>query len=152
MQSLCYYIVNKSKGTKNMSKYCKSYKLKVTYLDCLEYETKECKAKKVNKIEPMLIMPEQFVYMVFASKKEGYKENIVCKCKVRNITVYNDKNIYSMDLIKVVCGSDKAKDIGKWVTTFMCENENINTGIRIKPNRYPVFTEKEICKQWLKQK
>lgn len=52
-----------------MSKYCKSYKLKVTYLDCLECETKECKAKKVNKIEPMLIMPEQFVYMVFASKQ-----------------------------------------------------------------------------------
>lgn len=135
-----------------MSKYCKSYKLKVTYLDCLECETKECKAKKVNKIEPMLIMPEQFVYLIFASKREGYTENIVCKCKVQNITVYNNKNIYSMDLIKVVCGSDKTKDVKKWVTTFMCENENINTGIRFKPNRYPVFTEKGKCKQWLKQK
>lgn len=152
MQSLCYYIANKSKETANMSKYCKSYKLKVTYLDCLECETKECKEKKVKKIEPMLIMPEQFVYLIFASKREGYKENIVCKCKVRNITVYNDKNIYSMDLIKVVCGSDKTKDVKKWVTTFMCENENINTGIRFKPNRYPVFTEKEKCKKWLKQK
>lgn len=26
-----------------MAKYCKAYKLKVTYLDCLECETKECK-------------------------------------------------------------------------------------------------------------
>lgn len=29
-----------------MSKYCKAYKLRVTYLDCMECETKECKAGK----------------------------------------------------------------------------------------------------------
>lgn len=30
----------------NMGKYCKAYKLRVTYLDCMECETKECKAGK----------------------------------------------------------------------------------------------------------
>lgn len=29
-----------------MSKYCKAYKLRVTYLDCMECETKECKGGK----------------------------------------------------------------------------------------------------------
>lgn len=140
-----------------MAKYCKAYALRVTYLDCMECETKECKNKKkegseVSEMVYLALKPDEEVFLVFASKREGYTDNIVCKCKVRNITVYNDKNIYSMDLIKVVCGSDKTKDVTKWVTTFMCENENINTGIRFKPNRYPVFTEKEVCKQWLKQK
>lgn len=40
-------ILHKIKQTGyNMSKYCKAYKLRVTYLDCMECETKECKAGK----------------------------------------------------------------------------------------------------------
>lgn len=42
------------------------------------------------------------------------------------------------------------KDIKHWVSSFMFENANIDTGYRNKPNRYPVFTTKEGCLQWLK--
>ncbi len=34
---------------------------------------------------------------------------------------------------------------------LMCENANIDTGHRKAPNRFPVFTTKEKCLEWLKQ-
>ena len=96
------------------------------------------------------IEPEQKVFLVFASKKEGYKDNIVCRCRVISATVYSDRTIYNLKLEKIVLGSEKESDIKNWVQTFMCENANIDTGYRVNPNRYPVFTTKEKCIEWLK--
>lgn len=89
------------------------------------------------------------VYLVFASKREGYKDNVVVKCKVDHATVYADRTIYCCEFIKIVTKT-KNKEAEKWVTTFMFENANIDTGYRSKPNRYPVFTTKEKCLEWLK--
>lgn len=91
----------------------------------------------------------QIVYLVFASKKERYKNDVVVKCKVKRITIEEYTIIYSAEPIKVVT---KAGDKGlkNWVTTFMFENANIDTGHRRSPNRYPVFTTKEGCIKWLK--
>lgn len=138
-----------------MAKYCKAYELYVTYLDCLECEAKECKqngddTKMALTKRYLSIEPEQKVFLVFASKKEGYKCNVVCRCKVVSATVYSDRTIYNLKLEKIVLGSEKENDTKNWVQTFMCENANIDTGYRVNPNRYPVFTTKEKCIEWLK--
>ena len=88
------------------------------------------------------------LFLVFASKREGYKDNIVVKCRVAKATVYEKETIYSCEPIKVVT---KARDneIKHWVSSFMFENANIDTGYRNKPNRYPVFTTKEKCLEWI---
>lgn len=139
-----------------MAKYCKAYGLRVTYLDCLECETKECKQnggdmKMALTKRYLSIEPEQKVFLVFASKKEGYKDNVVCRCKVISATVYSDRTIYNLKLEKIVLGSEKENDTKNWVQTFMCENANIDTGYRgLQIDKYPVFTTKEKCIEWLK--
>lgn len=90
-----------------------------------------------------------FVFLVFASKRERYTDDVVVKCKVDKATVYEDKIIYSCKPIKVVTKAGN-KEIDKWVSSFMFENANIDTGFRRGPNRYPVFTTKEGCIKWLK--
>ena len=146
-----------------MSKYCRPMGLYVTYLDCMECEDKECITKREEQTN--VSMEEQSqrriaesvpcmesaslqkgeqegmkkvyllvdigaeLFLVFASKREGYKDNIVVKCRVAK-------------------AGDK--EIKHWVSSFMFENANIDTGYRNKPNRYPVFTTKEKCLQWLK--
>lgn len=86
---------------------------------------------------------------MFASKRDGYKDNIVVKCRVAKATVYEKETIYSCEPIKVLTKSGD-KEIKHWVSSFMFENANIDTGHRNKPNRYSVFTTKEKCLQWLK--
>lgn len=139
-----------------MSKYCKPMGLYVTYLDCMECETKECKqnggdTKMALTKRYLSIEPEQKVFLVFASKKEGYNADVVCRCKVKSATVYSDATIYNLKVEKIVLGKEQDKDVKRWVQTFMCENSNIDTGHRRSPNRYPVFTTKEKCIEWLKQ-
>lgn len=152
MQPLCYYMGRT--GENNMSKYCRPMGLYVTYLDCMECEDKECIQSHRKENEEMhkaylMLEPEQIVFLVFASKREGYKNNVVVKCKCEKATVYKDSTIYHFKPIKIVT-KEGDKQIENWVTSFMCENANINTGHRNKPNRYPVFTTKEECLQWLK--
>lgn len=159
-----------------MSKYCKAYKLRVTYLDCMECETKECRkttnasmeeqkqeeiAKYVqsmvnvnlqkgkNMIKRYLqLEPEQKVFLVFASKREGYKENIVIRCKVKECTVRKDTVLYILRKEKIVTGQ---KNIKSFIDNFMCKNANIDTGYRgMQGDIYPVFTTKEKCIEWLK--
>lgn len=89
------------------------------------------------------------VYLVFASKREGHKDNVVVKCRVAKATVYEKETIYSCEPIKVVTKAGD-KEIKHWVSSFMFENANIDTGHRRSPNRYPVFTTKEGCIKWLK--
>ena len=137
-----------------MSKYCRPMGLYVTYLDCMECEDKECIQSHRKENEEMhkaylMLEPEQIVFLVFASKREGYKNNVVVKCKCEKATVYKDSTIYHFKPIKIVT-KEGDKQIENWGTSFMWENANIKTGHRNKPNRYPVFTTKEGCVQWLK--
>lgn len=136
-----------------MAKYCKAYGLRVTYIDCLECETKECKqnggdtnmalTKRYLSIEP-----EQTVFVVFASKREGYNDNIVIRCKVRECIVRRNSTLYCLRKEKVVTGQ---KRIDTFIDSFMCENANIDTGYRgLQIDKYPVFTTKEKCIEWLK--
>lgn len=89
------------------------------------------------------------IFLVFASKREGYKDNVVVKCRVAKAIVYEKEIIYSCEPIKVVTKAGD-KEIKHWVSSFMFKNANIDTGHRSKPNRYPVFTTKEKCLQWLR--
>lgn len=137
-----------------MSKYCKPMGLYVTYLDCMECEDKECIQSHRKENETMtkrylVIEPEQIVFLVFASKREGYKKDVVVKCKCESVTVYEDSTIYNLKPIKVVT-KEGDNEIKHWVNSFMCENANIDTGMRNIPNRYPVFTTKEKCLEWIK--
>ena len=84
-----------------MSKYCRPMGLYVTYLDCMECEDKECMTKlRKGEQEDMkkvcfLVDIGTELFLVFASKREGYKDNIVVKCRVAKATVYEKETIYS---------------------------------------------------------
>lgn len=137
-----------------MSKYCKPMGLYVTYLDCIDCEDKECIQSHRKEYKPMhktylLIEPEQVVYLVFASKREGYQNDVVIKCKCKKAEVYKETTIYCFEPIKVVTKYGD-KELKHWVNTFMCRNSDIDTGARSGANRYPVFTTKEKCIEWLK--
>lgn len=161
-----------------MAKYCKVYKLRVTYLDCMECEDKQCKQTRnanmeehgrtkiasyaqnmesvnLQKGEKMAVTkrylrlePEQKVFVVFASKREGYKDNIVLRCNVRECSIRKNTTIYYLVKEKVVLGKN---DIKPFIDCFSCENANIDTGYRgMQTDIYPVFTTKEKCIEWLK--
>lgn len=160
-----------------MAKYCKAYKLRVTYLDCMECEEKQCKQTRNANIEEhgqtkivsyaqnmesvnlqkgdktmvkryLELEPEQKVFVVFASKREGYKENIVLRCNVRECSIRKNTVIYYLTKEKVVLGK---RDIKPFIDCFSCENANIDTGYRgMQTDIYPVFTTKWRCIEWLK--
>lgn len=153
-----------------MGKYCKAYGYKVTYLDCMECETKECRKQTnasmegqqnkmiakyvqnmedVNLQEYLKLIPEQQVYLVFGSRKEGYKENVIIKCKVKECSVRNNGTLYFLETVKCVT---KNLDLRKTKKVFMCTNKNIDTGYRgLRTDLYPVFTDKQKCIKWLKE-
>lgn len=119
-----------------MAKYCKAYKLRVTYLDCMECEDKQCKQTRnasmeehgqtkiasyaqnmesvnLQKGEKMAVTkrylrlePEQKVFVVFASKREGYKDNIVLRCNVRECSIRKNTTVYYLTKEKVVLGKE----------------------------------------------
>ena len=92
--------------------------------------------------------PEQTVFVVFASKREGYKDNVVIRCNVRECSVRKNTTVYYLTKEKVVLGK---RDIKPFIDCFSCENANINTGYRgMQVDKYPVFTTKEKCIEWLK--
>lgn len=146
-----------------MAKYCKAYKLRVTYLDCMECEEKQCKQTRsanmesvnLQKGEKMAVIkrylrlePEQKVFVVFASKREGYKDNIVLRCNVRECSIRKNTTVYYLVKEKVVLGK---RDIKPFIDCFSCENANIDTGYRgMQTDIYPIFTTKEKCIEWLK--
>lgn len=144
-----------------MSKYCKAYALYVTYLDCIECEDKTCRKQRnindIQKVEEegmaitkcyLNIEPEQTVFVVFASKREGYKENVVIRCKVKECIVRSNTTLYCLRKEKIVTGQ---KNIDAFIDNFMCENANIDTGYRgLQTDKYPVFTTKNRCIKWLK--
>lgn len=139
-----------------MSKYCKPIGLYVTYLDCMECEEKECiqfrenrKGQNMKRIYLNVDIGQE-VYLIFASKREKYDNDIVIKCKVTKAIVYEKETVYCCEPIKFM--TKTKEDLKNYVSSFMFENANLNTGYRSGFNRYPVFTTKEDCINWLKKK
>lgn len=91
----------------------------------------------------------QIVYVVFASKREGYKDNVVFKAVVTGAQITQEKHVlYKCKLLKVV--TNKEDSIRHYVKHFYYKNSNIDTGVRGYGNCYPVFTDKEKCLKWLR--
>lgn len=87
-------------------------------------------------------------FVVFASKREGYKDNVVLRCNVRECSIRKNTTVYYLTKEKVVLGK---RDIKPFIDCFSCENANIDTGYRgMQTDIYPVFTTKEKCIEWLK--
>lgn len=92
--------------------------------------------------------PEQTVFVVFASKREGYKDNVVIRCNVRECSVRKNTTVYYLVKEKVMTGQ---KNVKSFIDCFSCENANIDTGYRgMQAGKYPVFTTKEKCIEWLR--
>lgn len=134
-----------------MSKYCKPMGLYVTYLDCMDCEDKECiqSHRKENKMvkKYLEIEPEQTVFLVLESKREGKQNNIIAECKCEKATVYKTITVYCFKVTRIVTKAKKEV----MEELLMCENANIDTGYRGGINRYPVFTTKEKCLEWIKE-
>lgn len=97
----------------------------------------------------LVLEPEQEVFCIYSSEREG-KTNRVIKCKVTCCHVFENNTVYDLEPIKVVLGKKDTSDIN--TALLMCSNATINTGLRDKPNRFPVFTTKERCLEWLRTK
>lgn len=120
-----------------------------SYAQCMEGVNSQKGEQEGMKKVYLLVDIGSEIFLVFASKREGYKDNVVVKCRVAKATVYEKETIYSCEPIKVVTKAGD-KEIKHWVSSFMFENANIDTGHRSKPNRYPVFTTKEKCIEWIR--
>ena len=89
------------------------------------------------------------VYLVYASKREGYTKNIVFRAEVVKATVDKNGVTYNCEINR--CMNDRMVDIDKYAKFYMFRNANIDTGHRGTDKQYyPVFTTKERCLQWLK--
>ena len=89
------------------------------------------------------------LFLVFASKREGYKQNIVFRAEVVKATIDKDGVTYNCEINR--CMNDKTVDVNKYVKFYMFRNANIDTGHRgMDKQYYPVFTTKEGCLKWLK--
>lgn len=132
-----------------MGKYCKEYGLTVTYLDCMGCKACFVKRSKFDMSMRYLVLePEQEVFCVYSSEREG-ETNRVIKCKVTCCHVFENNTVYDLEPIKAVLGKKDTSDIN--TVLLMCSNATINTGLRDKPNRFPVFTTKERCLEWLRK-
>ena len=135
-----------------MAKYCKPMGLKVTYLDCMECEGKECKQMKQEGTKVLhkcylRLEPNQECFMVYCSEKEGNSKTIIVKCSVRECIVRSNETLYILVPVHVV---SRRKDFNM-ERNYICKNSTIDTGIRDKQKDiYPVFTTKEKCMEWLK--
>lgn len=96
----------------------------------------------------------QEVYVVFASKRERYKDNVVFRAKVIRVAIGEDRRpVYTCKINKCVAGN---ADPEKFVKTFLYYNSNIDTGVRgvsngsLASHVCPVFTDKEKCLKWMR--
>ena len=107
------------------------------------------KGKEMKRITLMTDIG-QTVYVVFASKREGYKDNVVLKAVVTRAEITQEKHVlYKCKPIKVV--TDKGESVKKYVNSFYYKNSNIDTGVSGAGKMlYPVFTDKEKCLKWLR--
>ena len=95
------------------------------------------------------VEPNDIVYIVVKSKREGHNKNVVLKCVVESVAIKQDKKItyYAKALRNV---TDKTCDMKQYDKALWFNNANINTGLR-GTFENPVFTTKEDCLNWLKK-
>ena len=96
----------------------------------------------------------QTVYVVFASKREGYNSNVVFRAKVIRVAIGEDKRpLYTCYIEKCVTGN---ADPEKYVRSFLYYSSNVDTGVRgtsdgrLSMHVCPIFTDKEKCLKWLR--
>lgn len=132
---------NVNMGEQSQTKIAKS-------VPCMESANLQKGEKMAVTKRYLRLEPEQKVFVVFASKREGYIDNIVIRCNVRECSIRKNTTVYYLVKEKVVLGK---RDIKPFVDCFSCENANIDTGYRgMQTDIYPVFTTKEKCIEWLK--
>lgn len=105
----------------------------------------------IEVLRNVLLGTEEKVFLVAASKKEGYNKNVVFECEVTKIIITNNTPVYYCKALRCVLGKE---DIKRWVNVYSFMNCNIDTGYR---NKYDysqsiVFTTKEKCQEWIKYK
>lgn len=121
----------------------------VKSVPCMENVNSQKGEQKDMKKVYLLVDIGTDVFLVFASKREGYKNNIVFRAEVVKATIDKSGITYHCEVKK--CTTDKEMDIDKTVKFFMFKNANIDIGYRgIDKTLYPVFTTKEGCIAWLK--
>lgn len=101
------------------------------------------------------ITPGEKAYIVMESKKMGNTKNLVFMFTMTkvSVSVTEEKKlsvIYQARLEK--CMTDKKTNMDRFVKYLYFHDVNIDTGYSgmQQDTRYPVFTTKEKCLEWLK--
>jgi hypothetical protein len=133
--------------------------VRVTYLDCMDCEDKECmhshegkEKDKMSYLASVLCEPNDIVYLVLCAKKQGAKKNIVFKGRVEMVTITVEGIRYHFYALK--CTTDKETNEklqnGQVVNHYRFGNSTINNGYKTF-DLYSVFTTKEKCVKWLRE-
>ena len=122
----------------------------VESVPCMESVNLQKGEQKDMKKAYLLVDMGTELFLVFASKREGYTKNIVFRAEVVKATVDKDGVTYNCEINR--CMNDKTLNIDSYTKFYMFRNANIDTGHRgIDKQYYPVFTTKERCLQWLRE-
>lgn len=100
----------------------------------------------------VLLETEQKVFLVAAAKCMGYTKNVVFECEVQKIIITENNPTYYCKVLRCVLGKENTKE---WVEYYSFKNSNIDTGHYSQydySQHHPIFTTKEKCERWLKQK
>lgn len=89
-------------------------------------------------------------YLVFCSKREGYNSDIVFECLVHMVHVDKDGSMYGCTPLR--CVNRKDINVNSYSGCLCFRDVGINSGkVRdMVALSYPVFTNLEDCKKWVK--
>lgn len=133
--------------------------MRVTYLDCMDCEGKECRhpqkgkeKDKMSYLASVLCEPNDIVYLVFSAKKQGGKSNIVFKGRVEMVAITTEGIRYHFYALKCTTSKkiNQEMEDGVWQRHYRFGNQTINNGFKTF-DLYSVFTTKEKCLEWLRQ-
>lgn len=111
-----------------------------------------CIKEVARMLRNILLETEQKVFLVAAAKRMGYTKNVVFECEVQKIIITENTPTYYCKALRCVLGKENIKE---WVGYYSFKNSNIDTGHYSQydySQHYPIFTTKEKCERWLKQK
>ena len=100
----------------------------------------------------ILLETEQKVFLVAAAKRMGHTKNVVFECEIQKIIITKNTPMYYCKTLRCVLGKENIKE---WVEYYSFKNSNIDTGHYSQydySQHYPIFTTKEKCERWLKEK
>ena len=137
-----------------MAKYCKAYNLRVTYIDCMDCETKECRGgnkpplfhREDNKMKHLIktkLELGQEVYYVLIQDKQKH----VVKANVNQIMIGTTGITYIIS-DGIILAPKQHK--GKKASACHIKEENVDTGYQGFAQCWATFTTKEKCKEYLK--